>query len=335
MRLLKLICLTFLTAGLAAGCGLFGDKKAEEKPQQKPAQQQGGSAWDSKIGDTGSSSVHADRIAAAQIDTLAMGGPASSPKIADYLTDPSAEVRNKAVKILSKFGKKAEPALPKIFEFLRNVKPPIRAASAKSLAFIGHPAAKDHLKQATKDPEPRVRVWAHAGLARLTGDCQDHAEDVAKLLKEGQRPVPHEAAEALGKMNCANEDVIDTLVEALGAADEYVVVAAARALGSNGQKAAKAVPPLTQMLESKSFRLRQAALLALAKMGTKAAPAVGILVEMLKDPSPRFRELAAHTLGSIGPLASAAVDRLKKLTMDPEATVQAAAKRALAKILPE
>jgi len=86
-------------------------------------------------------------------------------------------------------------------------------------------------------------------------------------------------------------------------------------------------------LGEKGFRIRVAALLALAKMGPKAAPAVALLAEILKDPAPRFRELAAHALGEIGPAAKSAEGPLKKAANDPEGTVQAAAKRALHKIL--
>jgi len=319
---------------LLGSCGLFGDKKEDEQQKPEKVEPKTSSAWDAKIGPTGAE-AHADRIGAASIDTLAMGGPASSPKIADYLADPSPKVRTKAIKTLAGFGKEAEPGLPKIFEILRNVEPDIRAAAAEALARIGHEAAVKHLERACGDKHPRVKIWAHAGLGHLGKDCQEHYEKVADLLAAGGSPIPAQAAEALGFMDCATREGFETLVGHLGSSDEDVVVAAARALGYIGPKAAGAVPRLMKMLEGKSWRKRQAGLLALAKMGAKAAPAVGQLIEMLSDPAPRFRELAAHTLGSIGPLAKSAVDALKKLTIDQEATVQAAAKRALARILAE
>jgi HEAT repeat protein len=331
---IRILTVLLTLSFLLTGCGLFGDKKDEKKPPPEKPKTQPVSDWDKRIGPTGIE-AHGDRIGAASIDTLAMGGPASSPKIADYLADPSPIVRKKAVETLAKFGKDAEPALPKILEFLHNVDHNIRIAAAKCLAFIGHKAAIEPLERACKDTHPMVRIWAHAGLAKLEGDCEDHAEDVAELLKSGPPPVPGTAAEALGLMRCANEDVLEILIKYLGSGDEHVTSAAARSLGHFGPAASRAVPALMPLLEDKSWRVRQSALLSLARMGPKAAPAIPLLIEILKDPSPRFRELAAHTLGSIGPLAQSAVDPLKKLTLDQEATVQASAKRALAKILKE
>jgi len=315
-----------------SGCGLFGDKKEEPKPEKKPAAT--GSVWDQRLGDSGIS-THSDRIGAASIDTLAMSGPSAAPKIADYIADPSQKVRDKAVKMLAKFGKEAEPAIPKLLEHLRNVNDKIRASAAEALAKIGSKAAEDGLDRARKDKQAQVALWAHAGLARIEGDCEDHMEDAADILKSGNLQNPGDAAEAMGFMKCPNQDVIETLIEALGKGDENVRTAAARAIGGIGPKAAKSVPALIDALGEKSFRIRQAALLALARMGPHAAPAVKLLIGFLKDPAPRFRELAAHALGSIGPAAKPAVEMLHKLAADPQATVQAAAKRALHGILGE
>jgi HEAT repeat protein len=321
-----------LITGLLPACGLFGDSKPDEKPAQKKEQTQPtGSVWDQRIGSSGIE-THSDRIGAASIDTLAMSGPSAAPKIADYITDPGKKVRDKAVKMLAKFGKKAESAVPKLLEFVRNVEPHIRASAAEALAKIGSKAAESGLERACKDSNGEVRVWAHAGLAKIEGDCPDHMEDVADLLNSGKLGYPGQAVEAMQMMNCPNEDVIKTLIEALNKGDEKTRAAAARAIGNSGPQAAAAVPALIGALGEKSFRIRQAALLALARMGPKAAPAVQLLIEILKDPAPRFRELAAHALGKIGLAARPAEAMLHKLTTDPEATVQAAAKRALASI---
>lgn len=313
---------------LVCGCSLFASKPDEPKPQPKPAHAQPVSDWDRKIGTAGGVDAHADRIGAASIDTLAMGGPASSPKIADYLADPSPKVRDKAIRTLAKFGQQAEPALPKICSLARNVKADIRAAALKALAYIGHPAAAECLDRASGDNSAPVRLWALTGLGRLGKDCQDNMESVAELLERA----PDDAAEALGLLKCPDHDVVEKLTKELGSGNERITAAAARAIGRIGPAAAAAVPRLMQAMESKSVRVRQAALLALARMGPKAAAAVPLLTQMLSDPAPRFRELAAHALGSIGPAAHSASAELEKLVLDPEATVQAAAKRALAEI---
>ena len=309
-----------------SGCGLFGGKKEEKKVEQKKPPERGGSDWDARIG--GGANVggsHADRIGAASIGTLAMGGPSTSPKVADFIADPSPQVRKKAVETLAKWGKEAEPALGRLFEHLRNTDAGIRAAAAEALARMGSKKAAGGLRRACKDKSPGVKVWGHAGLSKIEGDCEDHMEEVAEILESGDLQNPGAAAEAMLLMNCASKDAIEDLIDALKGSDEPLRAAAARAIGNIGPKAAAAVPTLMGTLGEKGWRIRQAALLALAKMGAKAAPAVALLVEILKDPAPRFRTLAAHALGEIGPAAKSAEGPLKKAAMDPEGTVQAAA----------
>jgi HEAT repeat protein len=327
----------FLILGLVlSGCGLFSSKKEEKKVEEKKPPERGTSDWDARIGGGNKPGEvsHADRIGAASIGTLAMGGPSTSPKVADFIADPSLQVRQKAVETLVGWGKDAEPALPKLFEHLRNVDAGIRAAAAETLARMGLKKAEKGLERAEKDKSPEVKVWGHAGLAKIEGDCEDHMEDIADILKSGKMQKPQAAADAMLLLNCASEDAISDLIDAFKSADdESQRAAAARAIGNIGPKAAAAVPALMGALGEKGFRIRVAALLALAKMGPKAAPAVALLAEILKDPAPRFRELAAHALGEIGPAARSAEGPLKKAANDPEGTVQAAAKRALHKIM--
>ncbi len=314
------------------GCGLFSGKKPEQKAEKKEAQKPAGTDWDSKIGSP-SVDTHANRIGAASISTLAMGGPSTSPKVADFIADPSPQVRRKAVETLVGWGQEAEPAIGKLYDHLRNQDAGIRAASAEVLARMGSKKVQKGLKHARKDKSPAVSVWGHAGLSRIAGDCEDHQEEVAEILKSGKMQNPGAAADAMLLMNCASQDAVEDLTEALKAGDEPLQAAAARAIGNIGPQAAAAVPALIGALGEKDWRVRQAALLALAKMGPRAAAAVTLLVEILKDPAPRFRELAAHALGEIGPAARSAEGALQKAAKDPEGTVQAAAKRALHKIM--
>lgn len=317
---------------LPAGCGLFSDKKDDPPPKPAP-KPQSGSVWDQRIGDTGPG-AHSARIGAASINTLAMGGPATAPKVADHLTDPNAKVRDKAVEVLAGWGAEAEPAVPRILHHLRNVEPAIRSSAAEALARMGVPEAAGGLERACRDSDARVRAWAHAGLARMKGDCQEHMEQVAELLESGA--APGEAGEAMATMDCVNKDVVGLLIRALGKNDDDIRVAAARAVGRIGPRAAAAVPALMGTLgDEKNFRLRYAALVALAGLGPKAAPAVPLLSRVLEDRAPRFRELAANALGAIGTAARPAVGRLQKLTTDPDGRVQAAARHALGRIQAE
>jgi len=323
-------CLLPALLVLAAGCGLFSGKKDEPARKQDPAPGSG-SVWDQRMEGTGPD-AHSARIGAASIETLALGGPATAPKVADHLTDPNPDVRDKAVEVLAGWGPEAAPGIPRILHHLRNVDPGIRTSAAKVLAQMGVASSANGLERACKDSDARVRAWAHAGLARLKGDCPRHMEQVAGLLESGAAPA--EAAAAMAGMDCIDQDVLEILVRALGKNDDDVRVAAARAVGRIGPRAAAAVPALMGALgDEKNFRLRQTVLVALARMGSKAAAAVPMLSQVLEDRAPRFRELAAIALGSIGTAARPAVGTLRKLTTDPDGRVQAAAKRALGLIL--
>jgi HEAT repeat protein len=314
---------------LVSCTGPTARKTAPAGPQPQPPAP-AVSDWDRKISSE-NFTAHGDRIGQASLETLAMGGPASAPKVADYLADPSPQVRAKAVEILAGFGKEAEPGLGRVHELCRDVNPATRQAAAKALALIAHPASKNHLKALLKDPHPAVRIWAHAATARLAGDCEDHFEEITDLLKSAPEAA-EDAVGALELLRCPNDDAIDTLGKLLDTKEENSRIAAARALGACAEKAVGQVPKLAGLLEDSSLRLRLAALSALSRLGPHGAQAVPALTKMLKDSAPRLRELAAQALGQMGPAAREARPVLEQLASDPVDTVQAAARRALKQI---
>jgi len=326
-------------ACLLAGCGLFGGQQRRAAPARQerasarqPAHAEIRSDWDKRIGSVKMES-DADRIGSASIETLAMGGPASAPKIADFLADPSPKVREKAVETLVSFGKQAEPGLARVHQLSRDIKPTTRAAATQVMALIGHPASRRWLERAAGDRHPLVRSWGLAGLARQGDDCRDRLEELAGLLAPAGRQAG-QVAEAVAAAGCRGGDAVEKLAETLADDDEWVRAAAARALGSQGAQARPAVPALAGRLEDGSLRVRLATLAALAAIGPAAAAAVPALVKLLADPAPRIRRLAATALGSMGAAAGAAREPLHKLLGDPVDEVQAAARRALEQIGP-
>jgi HEAT repeat protein len=59
-----------------------------------------------------------------------------------------------------------------------------RAYAAMQLAQFEAKAALRALRQATGDPEPDVRAWAHTGLALIEGNEAEHRCAIRKILKE-------------------------------------------------------------------------------------------------------------------------------------------------------
>jgi HEAT repeat protein len=340
---------------VAAGCSWFQSKKADEAPakaQAAPEKQAtgardwgqtiGGSAYQVEPGAIEESGIaaHADRIGQAQIDTLRLEGPMAAAKVAQFLTDPSPAVRQRAVDVLAEWGKAAEGAVPRGLELLRSSDAEQRLLGAKTLAAIASPTTQDDLERALKDASPAVTAWARAALVRAGADCEDHLAEVAESVAKHPGRIPAEAADALAVMPCEDADALKDAAEELlpgfGRSDELGLAAVAKAAGVLGPAAAAAVPGLMGLLGAQHPpRVRQAALFALARMGAHGAPAVALLTQELESQSPRFRELAAHALGGIGPAARPAVDALRKAAQDPEPAVQAAVKRALQAILGE
>ena len=349
MRSRTRILLLVASCALTSACSLFAAKKKDPpappaKPKPVHEQQTGTSVWGDRVGSsayqadhaaidkTGISS-HSDRIGAGQIDQLKRAGPGSTPKIAAYLLDPGPQVRARAVEVLTEFGPKAEPALPKVAEVLRHVEPQFRLGAAQAMAGIRSPRSENTLEAALKDRSPAVRAWAHAGLSRIGGDCEDHQQAIASILAGNLGQTAVQASKALAGMKCASTKAIDTLIKALDSSDELSRAASASALGHMGPVAARCVPKLVELLAArKAFRARIQAMLALARMGPAAKEAIDPLITALGDPAPKFRELAAHALGAIGPTAERAIGPLTKATRDQEGTVQSAAKKALARI---
>lgn len=334
---------------MLAGCGLFADREPRRQPPQErtaAAERRGDRAavWDEKIADSGyrvdgeavaesAYASHADRIGAGQIEQLAMAGPSSAPKIAAFLADPSPRVRAKAVEVLSRFGREAEPGLPRVVEVAASSEPDLRLAAVQALAGIASPRSEAALERAERDRDARVRAWAHAGLAAIGEDCADHQEEIAEILRDGRDQTPPEAAAALVQMDCRAPDALAVLIEAAGRDDATGCRAAARALGHFGRAAGPAVPQLMKLLATERHpAVRLAAVVVLARIGPAAEPAVSRLAAMLEERAPRLRQQAARALGRIGPAARSATAALRKATRDSEATVQAAARNALARI---
>jgi HEAT repeat protein len=240
-------------------------------------------------------------------------------------------VRAKAIEVLVKFGKDAEPALPKMHEVLRNVDPKLRIGAARAIVGVGSKKSVPGLESALKDKHPAVLAWAHAGLATLQGECPEHLRETAQILRDAPAEAASDIADAFERMRCKDPEVVPVLMEALSG-EEQVKAAAARSLGAQGPAAAPAVPALIGALRDKSFLVRKAVLVAIPGIGSAAVGAVPAILPLLEDQAPRFRELAARALEGIGPGATQAIPALKKAALDSEPGVQAAAKRALAVI---
>jgi HEAT repeat protein len=181
-----------------------------------------------------------------------------------------------------------------------------------------------------------ARRWS---VKKLEGYKELAVRPLAIALKDKDKWVRANAAEALWKIGPKAEKAIPALIQALKDKDKDVCGIAALTLGKIGRhadmsdhgpaKAEKAVPALIEALKNKDEDVRYNVNFSLVDIGPKAVPA---LIKALKDKEELARESAAIVLGEMSPKAEKAVPALSEALKDKNKYVRKAAKEALEKI---
>jgi HEAT repeat protein len=141
------------------------------------------------------------------------------------------------------------------------------------------------------------------------------------------------AAEALGKIGAVTEDVIPSLIEALGNDDQCLRANAAEALGRIGPMAEEAGSALVRLLEDKDGSVRVAAAYALVDIGVHEKASVPVIVDELDSSGlPVDIQKPAIYLGRIGPDAEASLPALLELSKHKDEHLQLAVRSAIAAI---
>jgi HEAT repeat protein len=231
---------------------------------------------------------------------------------------------------------------------LADPKAEVRQQAAQALAGLASPKTPDAeapLREALKDKNGHVRVYAASALLRITPKSEqpidvlaaaaaDEDPAVAKLaigFLAGWRPYLTQAPAAAEKVRSA-------LVEALKAKDLGVRVAAANAFAPAysftfaDPNPPDVAPVLAEGLAARDLQTKRLAVMALANLGPRARPALNALVKTLEDPDEFFRRHAAFALGRIGPDARQTVPALVDLLRDKSEGVRQLAAQALGSI---
>ncbi len=203
----------------------------------------------------------------------------------------------------------------------------------RDLQRIGPPAVPA-LREALKDPDSRVRVYAADALLGIGYEAKDAVPDLTEALKDKDNYVRASAGEALEAIGSRAYEALPALKAALQDEEANVRYIAAKALAKMGSKSKDAVPALTATLKDSDGHVRAAAAEAIGAIGREAKDAVPSLTEALRDRSPYVRSAAATALGAIGADAKPAISRLVTLleTKKDNKYVRSAAAEALGKI---
>jgi len=219
----------------------------------------------------------------------------------------------------------------------------VRLQAIMTMAEMGPPQdeglftrEKSALREATKDKDKTVAIWAHLGLMGVDKIDADgiaflkgctHSDELLRVRVQGVR--------ALGMVAAKEKDVVPAIVDLMGDADPQMAASACLALADAGDPGPKAVDALAAVAKStgRSAATRIQAVQALGAIGAKSKAVVKPLLDLLSDPDHDVAAYACMSLGFISdpPLDLNVEGRLMELSKnkDPEEGVRRAAAAAL------
>lgn len=256
------------------------------------------------------------------------------------LHDAYPDRRMKAIAKLAQIGQRAAVAMPALTDLLSAPNPQVRAAAADALDTIGEPGREGVdalIAAARKYPEDEsvrkvmTRVLSKGGpatkealsrlvemlreevfsdaaqevLLKLGPDANGAANDLKRLLRDGNEEQRRRAAVVLGAIHAAP----DALALAVYDSSSLVADAAAESLVQLGAAAKPAAPNVLWALLH--HRVSPAAgLRALRAAGRPADDIEPVLLDQLKSSDVAGRQEAATTLAAFYPDSRAAADAL-------------------------
>ena len=196
----------------------------------------------------------------------------------------------------------AHDPLPDLLRNLRSPTADVRCRAAKSLSRLGRLAvdAAAALSHAVNDAEAEVREAAAQALGQMGPDALPH---LTRMCSHHDKYVRRHAVWSLGKLGAQAAAALPVLCRALKDVDPRTASGAAQTLGGLGPAAGEAVPMLTEAMRGTNIVLCRLASKALSEIGLPALPA---LLDHLRHTDPFVRGEAALAVGWIGPTAAEA-----------------------------
>jgi HEAT repeat protein len=285
--------------------------------------------------------------------TVLIDRPILSPyllgKVIGRLSDCDGEVRETAISLLDRAGKRAvlplcraleggtEPeriavlamlehlrrqaraAIPALAKASRDKSPAIRACAVGAIGATADPAGLIHLRRALLDEDDVVRREGAYGLALLGPKAGDAAPALATLMKAfiGTDDAEGVGSAAVTALSCIGADAVPALLDlAKDTANPYVLRSTSlSALESMARQRVAAlptlaVPTLVTILGDHDENIRRNAVLVLRRIGPPARLALPTLAEVAKDRADWVRAEAAAAVYAIDPRDTSAVSIL-------------------------
>jgi HEAT repeat protein len=213
----------------------------------------------------GADAETADRIFSA----LASLGARIVPLAIDALKDPSALRRERAMKVLSKIGPDAAPAVPELTAIAQGSDAKLKVEALFTIGAIGPAAgaAVPAVVSALGGSDPQMQQTAAFAAGKIGPAAKDAVPALKKLTTSNDELVKMTAVWALLQIGPRTDDLVKMALPLLSAGltsqQEMVRVDAAMSLGQLGKAATPALPALEKSLQDSSGNVRSAAAAAI------------------------------------------------------------------------
>jgi HEAT repeat protein len=248
--------------------------------------------------------------------------PALTEIFSTWRAPADADVRLKAVEVLSKLGPAAVQAAPAIAAGVGDPDVHVQAVCAKALPKLDAPAdmAVPALLRLLKTENA---VVAEQALSQYRGAGAPAVSDLAALLRDRNQTaeIRWNAARTIGKIGPDAAGAVDALIECLGDSEWKVREHCAEAIGELGAGAAEdGVPALTHCLSDPVSRVRRDAVRSLGHFGLAAKTAVPQIEPLLNDDEEIVREAAKTALHAVASDVSPGASADTEASADEEAS---------------
>ena len=220
---------------------------------------------------------------------------------------PNPLVQAAAATALGRIGPAAADAGEELAAAAREGDSELRLAAMRALALVQPPQAAGAFAAGLRDPDPKIRVLASAGLMKVAELPEDAVPAVVEALRDPDDQVRANAAHVLGRLDPVPAEAVPDLVENTARAHDGLRVNAATALRRAADPSAR--DALHRLLADPNPRVR---LVAAGSLATPLTPPTNggpapldpevraVLAGLLRDPGPRIQSITGEVVRSLG-----------------------------------
>jgi len=236
-----------------------------------------------------------------------LGQPAAKA-VMPLLSRRDANVRIRAIRVVSALGADAVGAMPKLIEAIRDSS--TRDVAAQALGNLGDLArpAVPRLIEMANDRDLTLRLLSLQTLTSIRPDGKDIVPLCLPLLRDPNASIRLAGLQLLVAVAPEHRAILPASLKLLD--DPATQLAALNIVGTMGAGAAKAVPRIAKLLDDPHEDPKQRALYTLSQIGPAAKSAGPALLAQLESRDANTANAAASALSNVAPDAEASLPKL-------------------------